>query len=211
MNEQRTGETPSNPARAFSIAGWVVDPPIGRISRGDETAQLEPKVMEVLEYLARRPGQVVGREELEAAVWLGRVVGYDAVTNAIIKLRKAFKDDPRHPRIIETLSKRGYRLVAPVGQPEERTETNETAGHDLARAQTRNRWIRAGAATALAVLVAAVGALFWQSPWKAAVGTGGDRAPLQSIAVLPFDNLSGDRNQDYFADGVTDDLITGLA
>ena len=211
MNEQRAGETPSNPARVFSIAGWVVDPPIGRISRGDETTQLEPKVMEVLEYLARRPGQVVGREELEAAVWRGRVVGYDAVTNAIIKLRKAFKDDPRHPKIIETLSKRGYRLVAPVGQPEERTETNETAGHDLARVQTRNRWIGAGAATALAVLVAAVGALFWQSPWKAAVDIGGDRAPLKSIAVLPFDNLSGDRDQDYFADGVTDDLITGLA
>lgn len=211
MNEQRTGETPSNPARVFSIAGWVVDPSIGRISRGDETTQLEPKVMEVLEYLARRHGQVVSREELEAAVWLGRVVGYDAVTNAIIKLRKAFNDDPRHPRIIETLSKRGYRLVAPVGQPEGRTETNETAGHDLARVQTRNRWIRAGAATAFAVLVAAVGALFWQSPWKAAVGTGGDRALLKSIAVLPFDNLSGDRDQDYFADGVTDDLITGLA
>lgn len=211
MNEQGVGETPSNPARVFSIAGWVVDPPIGRISRGDVTAQLEPKVMEVLEYLACRPGQVVSREELEAAVWRSRVVSYDAVTNAIIKLRKAFKDDPRHPQIIETLSKRGYRLVAPVGQLEERTETTETANHDRARAQTRNRWIRVGAATALVVLVAVVGALFWQSPWKATVGTGGDPARLKSIAVLPFDNLSGDRDQDYFADGMTDDLITGLA
>jgi len=208
MNEQGVGETPSNPARVFSVAGWVVDPPIGRISRGDETAQLEPKVMEVLEYLACRPGQVVSREELEAAVWRSRVVGYDAVTNAIIKLRKAFKDDPRHPQIIETLSKRGYRLVAPVGQLEERTET---ANHDRARAQTRNRRIRVGAATTLVVLVAAVGALFWQSPWKTTVGTGGDQARLKSIAVLPFGNLSGDRDQDYFADGLTDDLITGLA
>ena len=211
MNEQGVGETPRNPARVFSVAGWVVDPPIGRISRGDETAQLEPKVMEVLEYLACRPGQVVSREELEAAVWRSRVVGYDAVTNAIIKLRKAFKDDPRHPQIIETLSKRGYRLVAPVGQLEERTETTETANHDRARAQTRNRWIRVGTATALVVLVAAVGALFWQSPWKTTVGTGGDQARLKSIAVLPFGNLSGDRDQDYFADGLTDDLITGLA
>jgi len=211
MNEQGAGETPSNPARVFSVAEWVVDPPSGRISRGDETAQLEPKVMEVLEYLACRPGQVVSREELEAAVWRSRVVGYDAVTNAIIKLRKAFKDDPRHPQIIETLSKRGYRLVAPVDQLEERTETTETANHDRARAQTRNRWIRVGAATALVVLVAAVGALFWQSPWKATIGTGGDQAQLKSIAVLPFDNLSGDRAQDYFADGMTDDLITGLA
>src|SRR3989344_6394720 len=167
MNEQGVGETPSNPTRVFSVAGWVVDPPIGRISRGDVTAQLEPKVMEVLEYLACRPGQVVSREELEAAVWRSRVVSYDAVTNAIIKLRKAFKDDPRHPQIIETLSKRGYRLVAPVGQLEERTETTETANHDLARAQTQNRWIRVAAASAFVVLVATVGALFWQSPSKA--------------------------------------------
>ncbi len=211
MNEQEEDETPGNPARVFRIAGWVVDAPLGRISRRDETVQLEPKVMEVLEYLARRPGQVVSREVLEAAVWRGRVVSYDAVTNAIIKLRKAFKDDSRHPQIIETLSKRGYRLVAPVGQPEVRPEATETGSYDLAPAQTRNRWIRAGAATALVVLAAAVGALFWQSPWKAAVGTRGDQAPLKSVVVLPFDNLSGDRQQDYFADGMTDDLITGLA
>ena len=195
MNEQRTGETLSNPARAFRIAGWVVDPPIGRISRGDETTQLEPKVMEVLEYLARRPGQAVGREELEAAVWPGRVVGYDAVTNAIIKLRKAFKDDPRHPRIIETLSKRGYRLVAPVGQTEERVETNDTAVHDRARVQTPNRRVRTLAATLFVVLIVALGALVWLSPWKTTVGVDGRQAPLKSIVVLPFENLSGDRGQ----------------
>lgn len=211
MNERGTGETPSNPARAFSIAGWGVDPPIGRISRGDETVQLEPKVMEVLVYLARRPGQVVSREELEAAVWRGRVVSYDALSNVIIKLRKAFNDDPKHPRIIETLSKRGYRLAAPVGQPEERTETTETASHNRARAQARNHWIRVGAASTLVVLVAVVGAFFWQSSWKATVGMGGDQVRPKSIVVLPFVNLSGDRGQDYFADGVTDDLITGLA
>src|SRR3989338_2420977 len=193
MNGQGAGETPSNPARVFRVAGWVVDPPSGRISRGAETAQLEPKAMEVLEYLACRPGQVVSREELEAAVWRNRVVSYDAVTNAIIKLRKAFKDDSKHPQIIETLSKRGYRLVAPVGQLEARTETTETANHD--RTQTRNRWIRVAAATAFVVLVAAVGALFWQSPWKAATGTGGDQARLKSIAALSFENLSGDRAQ----------------
>jgi len=71
--------------------------------------------MEVLVYLAERPGAVVSRVELEASVWAGSVVGYDTVTGAIQKLRKAFGDNPRQPRVIETLSKKGYRLVAPVG------------------------------------------------------------------------------------------------
>jgi DNA-binding winged helix-turn-helix (wHTH) protein len=70
--------------------------------------------MSVLLYLARHHGQVVSRNDLEAGVWTGMVVGYDAVTNAIIKLRRALGDDPRAPRIIETISKQGYRLIAEV-------------------------------------------------------------------------------------------------
>ena len=61
-----------------------------------------------------KPGEVISREELEANLWAGRVVGYDAVANTIIKLRKAFGDDSRHPRIIETIPKTGYRLIATV-------------------------------------------------------------------------------------------------
>ena len=152
--------------------------------------------MEVLEYLARRPGQVVGREELEAAVWRGRVVSYDAVTNAIIKLRKAFKDDPRHPRIIETLSKEVTAWWRPSARRKNVTKRTtppftiapackpETVGSGPGRGdracRTRGRGWRA---------------LVWRSPWKATVGVGGDPSPLKSIAVLPFDNLSGDRDR----------------
>ncbi len=70
--------------------------------------------MEVLVYLAAHQGEVVTREELEKNVWRGALVGYDAVTNSVIKLRKALGDHAKEPGIIATVPKRGYRLVAPV-------------------------------------------------------------------------------------------------
>lgn len=85
-----------------------------RISKAGETLRLEPRTMAVLAFLAGRPGQAVTREELEREVWQGMVVGYDALSNAIAKLRKAFGDDPKNPQVIETIPKVGYRLIAPV-------------------------------------------------------------------------------------------------
>jgi DNA-binding winged helix-turn-helix (wHTH) protein len=105
------------PDPPFSVGRWDVDPASGCISHNGTSIRLEPRVMDVLVYLAARPGQVVTREELEAAIWAERVVGYDALTGTMQKLRKAFADDARQPRVVETLSKRGYRLVAPVGPP----------------------------------------------------------------------------------------------
>lgn len=121
--------------------------------------QLEPKAAEVLVYLAHHPGQVVSRQELEAAVWAGRVVSYDAVTNAVIKLRKAFGDDARNPRIIETLSKRGYRLVAPVGAVAAPAAGDEAPRNDAVRngggRRRIRRWQAAGVAASLAALLLA--------------------------------------------------------
>ena len=99
---------------AFVIAGWAVDLTTLRLHRADQSVKLEPKAMAVLKYLALRPGQVVSRQELEEYVWAGTVVGYDAISNAIIKLRKAFGDDAHNPGVIETIPKIGYRLIAPV-------------------------------------------------------------------------------------------------
>ncbi len=84
------------------------------MSRAGDTVRLEPRAVALLVYLAERPGQTVTREELEREVWQGRVVGYDALSRAITKLRKAFGDDPMQPRVIETIPKVGYRLVAEV-------------------------------------------------------------------------------------------------
>jgi DNA-binding winged helix-turn-helix (wHTH) protein len=101
-------------ADRFRIGDWVVEPSINRMRRGRQEARLEPKVVDLLVYLANHSNQVVSRGELEASVWEGAVVGYDTLTGAIQKLRRALGDDRAHPRYIETLSKRGYRLIAPV-------------------------------------------------------------------------------------------------
>lgn len=162
---------------AFRLAGWTVHPSINRMSLGPDSVRLEPKVMQVLSYLARRAGQTVTRDELAGAVWAGTVVGDDAVTNTIIKLRKAFRDDFRSSKIIETIPKRGYRLVATV----ERLPDEDRQGAS------------------------------GSSSLDPALESAGLKAVTPRIAVLPFRNLSGDPEQEYFSDGITEDIITALA
>ena len=82
---------------ALQIGEWRVAPDLNQITRGDETVHLEPKAMEVLLHLASRPGEVASRDELLAAVWPGVIVGDNALTQVVIKLRKALGDTPREP------------------------------------------------------------------------------------------------------------------
>ena len=98
----------------LQIGEWRANRTTNELGRAGDTARIEPKVMEVLMVLADRAGEVVSRDDLLAAVWPGVVVGDDALTQSIIKLRKALGDNPRSPSYIETISKRGYRLIAPV-------------------------------------------------------------------------------------------------
>lgn len=81
----------------FSIAGYRVEPSLLRVVGAETDTRLEAKVMQVLVYLAEHAGQTVSRAELEQAVWPGRVVTEDTVTNAIVKLRRTFGDDARRP------------------------------------------------------------------------------------------------------------------
>ena len=104
---QDTAKTdPALPTTPFYIADWEVHAASDRIRHGDTEIKLEPKVMAVLVCLADRHGELVTREQLEREVWGGTVVGYDALTSSIIKLRKALGDNSRHPRFIETVSKK---------------------------------------------------------------------------------------------------------
>src|SRR6516225_8418311 len=84
------------------------------ISHRGTTVHLEPKIMEVLACLAQQAGQTVSKETLFQTVWRGMVVTDDVLTRCIVELRRAFGDDAREPHIIQTIPKRGYRLVAPV-------------------------------------------------------------------------------------------------
>ncbi|MBL8482114.1 MAG: winged helix-turn-helix domain-containing protein, partial [Rhodocyclaceae bacterium] len=101
-------------AARYRIGQFVLDTATNELQRGEQIQRLEPKAVEVLACLAQHAGAVLAREELLERVWPGVVVGDDALTQAIIKLRKALGDDARRPSHIETISKRGYRLIAPV-------------------------------------------------------------------------------------------------
>ena len=144
------------------VGNWVVTPSLNSISSRGRTTRLEPKVMEVLVCLAQHPGDTVSKEQLFQAVWPRTVVTEDVLKRCIAELRRAFDDDAREPRIIATISKRGYRLVAPV---------------------------TAGSAT--------------PAPAESVVS--------DSIVVLPFLNMSADPEHEYFADGITEEIIDALA
>ncbi len=96
------------------IAGWEVDPAAHQLSRDGQQRHLEPRAMDVLVLLAVRAGSVVTRTELMTQVWGDTFITDDAVSATILKLRKAFGDDARRPRLIETVPKSGYRLIALV-------------------------------------------------------------------------------------------------
>ncbi|HYC37065.1 MAG TPA: winged helix-turn-helix domain-containing protein [Usitatibacter sp.] len=195
-------------AGGFSVGQFRVDPAHNQLARGEEVVRLEPRVVEVLAVLASRPGQAVSRDELLAAVWPGVVVGDDALTQAIIKLRKALGDDAHKPTYIETISKRGYRLIAPVAR-DERPAAEVPAPATLSEPR-RRPWI----AAALVSLLVVVGAmLFWAAahrPWPFGEGSPTAAVAPPLVAVLPLANLSGDPARDYFSDGVTEDLIHAL-
>lgn len=99
---------------AFIAGEWQISPSLNRMSRGEREVRLEPKVMQVLERLAETPGEVVTRDALVARVWPDVFVTDDVLHRAIRELRRAFGDDTAKPVYVETIRKRGYRLIAPV-------------------------------------------------------------------------------------------------
>jgi DNA-binding winged helix-turn-helix (wHTH) protein len=101
-------------AADFRIAGWLVQPSLNRLSLDDKVVQLEPKLMDVLVYLAENAGQVMSKIDITDAVWSEVFITESVITRSIAGLRRAFGDDVKSPRFIETISKRGYRLVAEV-------------------------------------------------------------------------------------------------
>ena len=198
---------------SFLIHDWRVSPAEGLIKNGDVIVHLEPKVMEVLVYLASRQGEVVTRDEIERDVWHGALISYDAITSTVIKLRKAFQDDAKKPRVIATIPKRGYQLIATVRDvedgdlsPQEGPPVIEQA--EQAPKSTIRHW---HLLLLLSIVIGLV--MFWYSYPTAIDETSiqqPDAAP-NSIAVLPFENLSNDPKQDYLADGITEDITTDLS
>ena len=98
----------------FKVGDWLVEPSLDRISRGSEERSLRPQVMELLVYLAERPGEVVSTEQLLEDLWDGRIVTEGSVYNCVSELRVALSADEDDDAAVQTIPKKGYRLVAPV-------------------------------------------------------------------------------------------------
>jgi len=176
--------------------------------------RLQPKPFQVLAVLLGRAGQAVSREELKKLLWAPDIfVDFDhGLNTAVNKIREALSDSAEEPRYIETLPN-GYRFISEVseqfGQPSVASaslpSSLRSAGADPKRAISwRRRYL--GAGVGLACLIAVV-FLAFRIPRKVF----GVSPAIQSVAVLPLKNLSGDPSQEYFSDSMTDELITQLA
>jgi TolB-like protein/DNA-binding winged helix-turn-helix (wHTH) protein/Flp pilus assembly protein TadD len=191
--------------------------------------RVQQQPLKLLEILLERPGEVVTREELRSRIWSGENFGdfHQAVNIAIAKLRSALGDSAESPRYIETLPKRGYRFIAEVSVVE--VSVVDTAGHanaaesapggttgidpglpgqGVALTVAHKPWLRpthrAVVVTIVVLSLAILAVWLFRSRERPLAG-------IRSIAVLPLDNLSGNPSQDYFSDGMTDELITDLA
>ena len=185
----------------YLVLGHVVTPATNEIEIEGCVTRIEPKSMAVLVHLLDNAGEVVSRVALQDAIWGDVVVGDDSLTGAIIKLRKAFGDDARNPRLIETIPKRGYRLIAAVSHPVQQP----------ASARGRSLLVRLGAFSALALACVLVATSVFRSGVDPVATT--SRAPdgRTGVAVAPFRNLSGDPAQDYLALGIEQTILAGLA
>ncbi len=201
-------------SESFSINEWKVSPATLSIQKGEKIVKLEPKVMQVLVFLANRPGEVVARQELEDHVWEGTIVGYDAVTNTIIKLRKAFGDNPKKHRVIETISKTGYRLTADVVREQSIDEGSAVTQSKQDSLNITKNKIKKNKTPPLPWLLGLLSIVILFAAYWIWSSQRNNPIPLPdkpSIAVIPFDNSSNNPTQNYFSDGITEDLITDLS
>jgi len=197
----------------FRLGPWLVQPNLDTAVRNGTTSHLTPKAMEVLVCLAEHPGEPVAKEKLLQTVWPDTFVGDDVLKGSIAELRRVFEDDAKDPRFIQTIAKRGYRLIVPAEWVDR--EQSASAGQlepgsiRVTVARNHKLWMAGTVLASIAVLLVLLGVF----------DVGGLRKRLRasatpqvhSLAVLPLRNLSSDPNQEYFSDGLTDELITDLA
>ena len=174
--------------------------------------RLQGQPLLVLAILLERAGELVTHEELRAQIWpADTFVDFDhSLHNAIARLREALGDSSEKPRYIETLPRRGYRFIAPVERvvvPETQSlgRSEQVPEQVECQPQTRSRPLWAFVVSGVIILAVALVVLLAASHRTSASSS------VHSIAVLPLENLSGDSSQDYFADAMTDELITDLA
>jgi len=195
--DQSTGTT-------LLIGDWCVNPASGQISRDGQNVRVEARTMRLLICLANRAGEAVSIDELLEQVWAGVIVTPDSVYQTVALLRRLLGDDPKQPSYIATVPRLGYRMVAAVSPWVDKPAAPRLSGVDWF-------FVIAGAALSLALVVGFFLYAKVRSNAQAAsppVST----AAQNSVAVLPFLDLTSESmDQEYFADGMTEEIIDRLS
>jgi adenylate cyclase len=191
----------------FRLGDWIVKPHTNSVVGPEGETHVEPKAMQVLSLLAGRAGQVVTKNEILRDVWEGTFVSVEVLPNAIWELRKALGDDAKRPRFIQTLPKKGYRLIAPVVTSSAETPASPAVAPSTSRRERFSaRWWLPAAA--LAGLVAA-GFLLAQAQRGYGPAAGGSSE--RSVLVMGFENHTSSPDLAWLTTGVPTMLRTGLA
>lgn len=226
-------EQTHRPPRNVRFGVFEADLEAGELRKHGLRLKLPEQPFQILSMLLARPGEIVSREELRERLWPSDTfVDFDhGLNNAVMRLREVLGDSSDHPRFIETLPRRGYRFIAPVERKGESADSGAEIGAGAAPAgvttgRTPGQVAGSNAAAlahgqfslsriallAVAVLAGSVLISAIAVHYVRGVDASKGRATRSnSLVVLPLENLSGDKEQDYFADGMTDDLIANLA
>ncbi len=200
-------DTPQTPRIGFGV--FELDLEAGELRKSGVRIKLQEQPFQVLAALLEQPGAVVTRTQLCQRLWPdGTFVDFDtSLSVAVTKIRQVLGDSADNPHFVETVPRRGYRFIYPLeGEGEAAPGSGAERETPAAPASRRRRmilWALAG----LAVLAAVH---FGWRAWRAVAPEGSASAAVQSLAVLPLQNLSDDREQEYFSDGMTDALISDL-
>lgn len=202
-NNKNTSDSSTAEGRV-RFGSYDVDFRAGELRKNGLKVKVHTQPLAVLEMLLERPGEIVTREELRQRLWgADTFVDFEhGLNKAINKLRDALGDAADNPRFIETLPRRGYRFLVPVMLPES-SLTVVAAKPSKAKSGKKLTFV-----ISLAAVVVAAFIIYWVAGRK--------RPPAASpstrvmLAVLPFQNLSGDASEDYFADGLTEEMIAQL-